>query len=678
MARTAAILLSLLSLLAATPATAQDVRHPLDPLSWQEYWTVLETLRADGKLDGETRFSTVTLAEPAKDVVRGWSRGQPIPRSAFAIVRQGPKTFEALIDLAARKVSSFTETTDVQPNWLRQEFGAVSDAAKKDPAFIAAMKARGITDLTFIDCFSGPPGYFGTEEQKGRRVGHLQCTDVRNARNLWTRRIEGLTVVVDLETRKVIRVVDEGAVPLPTASADYDPASLGPPREVPGPIRIEQPLGPGFELAGHEVAWQKWRFHVRPDVRVGMIISTVSYEDRDQARSVLYQGHLSEIFVPYMDPSFGWFARNFIDAGEFSSGGLTKPLIAGRDCPDTAVYMDMIVAGDNGRPGTVPRTICLFERETGDMSWRHWDGGEASSASRVKRDLVVRTAAVIGNYDYVFDWVFQQDGSITVGVGATGIVEVKTVNAQKTTTTLPPAMEAAEAGGPSAVGTAGQPPAPAQAPDAYGRFMDAGIVAVNHDHYFSFRLDMDVDGSANRLQIDQLKTKMLPADHPRRSVWVNEPMIAKTEKDGQLDMHHEPTRATMWRVLSAGKTNHVGYPTSYQLRPGMSAGTLLSADDYPRRRAGFIDHQLWVTPYSPKERFAAGDYPTLSEPGYGLPAWTRGNRSIDNTDIVLWYTVGMHHMVRAEDWPIMPVLWHSFELRPFDFFDRNPAMDLPK
>ena len=105
--------------------------------------------------------------------------------------------------------------------------------------------------------------------------------------------------------------------------------------------------------------------------------------------------------------------------------------------------------------------------------------------------------------------------------------------------------------------------------------------------------------------------------------------------------------------------------------------TLLSEDDWPRQRAGFIDHHLWITPYQPDEQYAAGMYPTLSRPGEGLPAFTAKYRSIEQTDIVAWVTMGMYHVVRAEDWPVMPVAWHYFELRPFDFFDRNPALDLP-
>lgn len=83
-----------------------------------------------------------------------------------------------------------------------------------------------------------------------------------------------------------------------------------------------------------------------------------------------------------------------------------------------------------------------------------------------------------------------------------------------------------------------------------------------------------------------------------------------------------------------------------------------------------------MTPFAEHERYASAAFPTLSEPGKGLPEWTLNDRSIQSRDIVVWYTVGMHHMVRNEDWPVMSVLWHSFELRPFDFFDRNSSIDL--
>ena len=92
-----------------------------------------------------------------------------------------------------------------------------------------------------------------------------------------------------------------------------------------------------------------------------------------------------------------------------------------------------------------------------------------------------------------------------------------------------------------------------------------------------------------------------------------------------------------------------------------------------QRRAEFTAYSLWVTPYRPDERYAAGTYPNRHPGGAGLPEWTAANRPIRDTDIVLWYTMAMHHVVRAEDWPIMPLVENEFELRPFDFFDANPT-----
>jgi primary-amine oxidase len=651
----------MLLILVAAPATglAQE-RHPLDPLTWEEHWTLLEVLRDAGRFNDSTRIALVTLHEPPKADVWAWTPGEALPRMAQAVIKQQSDSYETVVDLTGRRIVSWEEAAG-QPNWLPEEFEAMESHVKKHPEVIEALARRGISDLTFVECGGGPPGRFGLPEEEGRRIAHYECSEARGVRNGWTRGIDGLVAVVDMDTGEILRVADEGAVPIPDTNADYDEESVGPLREHTAPIRVEQPLGPGFELNGYQVAWDRWRFHIRPDQRVGLIVSTVRYVDHGRERPVMYQGSLSEIFVPYMDPSESWYTRNFLDAGEYVAGGLGKPLARGMDCPDNAVYYDLTVVEGNGRPRDVEDVICVFERYAGDVVWRHLD---QTIEGRPKRDLVVRFTAVLGNYDYVFDWVFQQDGTIRVAAGATGIAEAKVVAEHSAEDVV------------AAAGTGDGGAAPNGRADAYGRFVDRHIVAVNHDHYFNYRLDLDVDGPVNSFERDRLETTRLPDDHPRRSIWTVRSEIAEREHDAQLNIVLK--RPAMWRVINPAETNAHGYPTSFHIAPGKNVETLLVEEDWPRQRAGFIDHHLWITPYAPDELYAAGMYPTLSLPGEGLPSWTRDNRRIERTDIVAWYTMGMHHVVRAEDWPVMPTAWHSFELRPFDFFDRNPALDLSK
>ncbi len=652
---------------AATAVSAQTPTHPMDPLTYEEHWIVVDVIRAAGHTDVETGYTLVTLQEPAKSEVLAWRPGEAFPRRAFAILKKGAHTYEAVIDLHAQNLVSWQDIEGVQPTWLEGEMGKSGALAMENAEWKEAMARRGITDLTDIMCLGFPLGNFGRAPYRDRRMATVSCWDMHGARTFpWSRTIDGLAVMVDVDAGEVLDVIDEGAVPFPALDYRYDDEAIGPKRDVPGPISMEQPLGVGFELDGHVVHWQNWTFHHRVDPRVGPIISNVTYKDGGRDRSVLYQGHLSEIFVPYMDPGTPWYAFNFLDAGEYSAGGLVKPMTEGLDCPTNAVHFDALVAGDDGKPQSIPNALCIFERYAGDVAWRHWDS-PGSIESRAKRDLVVRTIAVLGNYDYIFDWVFQQNGSIEVRTAATGISNVKAVAQQLATA-------AQDASGMNDSDGAGEQAA-ARA-DAYGRFVAPNLVAVNHSHFFSYRLDLDVDGTSNSLEIDALEQVLLPDNHPRKSIWVVSPTVARREADAKrrIDLEHPAA----WRIINPNIQNQVGYPVSYHLTPRSNITSLLVPEDYPRGRAGFIDNHLWVTPYEPTERYAAGMYPTLSERGEGLPKWTAANRSIADTDIVAWYTFGMHHVVRAEDFPVMSVTWQSFELRPFDFFDRNPAIDLPR
>ncbi|HXH68477.1 MAG TPA: hypothetical protein VNI81_14830 [Candidatus Limnocylindrales bacterium] len=632
---------------AAMPVSAQKPKHPLDALTAPEYWAVYETLKASGKTDAKTEFPLIQFKEPPKEEALGWKPGQPMRREALVVVKQGPQTFEALVDATGKKIISWTEIKGVQPNLTEGEGDAIREQLKQNADVQTALRQRGVSlDSATVRCSGSGYGYFATPDEHGQRLLRVSCSDVRGTWESWGRMIPGLTILWDVNEKKVVRVVDTGAVPVPEAPANFDAASVGPLREIPTPITVQQPLGPSFRLDGQTVSWQKWNFHFRIDRRVGLIVDNLRYLDGVNTRSILYEGSLSEMFVPYMDPDMAWYSRTFFDAGEFADG-FSSSLDPGSDCPENANYFDQVYANFKGIPELKRRAACIFE-QPGDVAWRH-DGYVVES--RRARNLVVRTIGTFGNYDYVLDWVFRQDGTIRVRVGATGIDEVKGVKGR----TAADHSEAKE--------------------DTYGRFIAENLVGVDHDHYFSFRLDFDVDGRANSFVKDRLSMKRLPPSSPRKSVWVAEPEVAQTEQQAKSVMGME--HPEIWRVINSNVKNPLGYPVGYELMPEENAMPLLLPEDYPQQRAGFTDYQVWVTPYDEKERYAAGDYPMQSHGGDGLPAWTKKNRGIENTDIVLWYTMGFHHVPHAEDWPVMPTMWHEFQLRPVNFFARNPALDLP-
>lgn len=637
------ILISVFLGLSVSIATAQDRRpvHPLDPLSWKEHWAVLKILASAGRMSDDTDFTRIAVKPPSKEVVWAWPDGPTSPRQAEIVLSDDGDVAKVVVDLDAREIVSWTEV-DAQLTWLQAEDAAedVIDIVRSDERFIGAMKARGIEHLQFVSCSVVPYVNFDIEDYEDRRVGVVKCDYMADARNTWPRDIPGMDILVDLDENLILEFRDEQVTGPAEPNADFRPSSQNERDRFPTPISTEQPLGPSFSIDGYVVSWDKWRFHWRPDQKIGLVISTVSWTDGGNTRPVMFEGHLSELYVPYMSPDPNYYSATYFDVGDYSAGGLADTLVPGRHCPRSATYLDMIVASDDGQPEDVRRAGCLFERSSGDVEWSYAD------YAIPKRELVARYLAQMGNYDYIIDWVFQTDGEIRVVVGATGIVQSRAVKAK----------------------TAADP----GADDRYGRFVDQNVLAVNHSHYFSFRFDLDVDGPANRFVKDQLRREALPEDARRDAVWVVDSQIAETEEAGKIVMRR--SAPAMLRFAHAEKTNTHGYSTSYRLALGPSARTLLEEDDVTRERAGFISHDLWVTPHAENERYAAGEFTTLATPGEdGLPTWTADNRSILDRDIVAWATVGMHHVPRAEDWPVMPTLQHHIALRPFNFFNSNPT-----
>jgi len=640
-----------------TAALAQTAAplHPLDGLTTAEYWVAYDVLQSAGHAAPDSFFASVLLREPPKDAVLAWKEGSPVPREADAVMLQQGKTFEARIDLAARKLVSWKELKGIQAPFLASEIFGSDEAIKKDPRVLEALKKRGITDLNSVRCIALPVAYAAVPEQDTLRLGFGSCSQQHGSYHSWGMSIEGLTLQMDMVTKKVLKIVDTEIVPVGSGAMNYEEI---PERPRPGatPISLSQPMGAGFQIKNGEVSWQNWRFRFRIDPRVGPVVNMVRFEDFGRLRSVLYQGSLSELYVPYMDPSNGWNNRVFIDAGEFYSGiGLLAPLRPGLDCPANAAWFDALSAGEHGAPKITAQVVCLFERTGSDPAWRHHQNN--TTFGRPSRELVLRSAAVVGNYDYLMDWRFEQDGTIEVAVGATGVIETKG-SVQKNA-------------GEHLMDKPG-----VEMPLEYGQFVAENTIGVNHDHFLSYRLDMDVDGPGNSFMAARMVRQLLPSDPMRKSIWGVKHTIAAREKDAIMDIQLEAPG--MWLFINPNVKGPLGYPTGYEIMPGATAKSLMSPDDLPQKLGGFSEHQFWVTPNDPSQRYAAGVYPTSSKATDGLPAWTQANRPLENTDLVGWYTLGFHHMPRVEDWPVMPTMWHHFQIRPFNFFSSNPALDLPK
>lgn len=642
--------------LASSPPSAHGV-HPLTPLSPAELETAVGIIK-DVKQFGEThRFVSVWLHEPDKHEVLNWEPGKALERRAFAVVydRSRGKCFEAVASLTKRSVESWDEVAGVQPAFMIEEAFAVPALVMGDARWQEAMRRRGITDfsLAYIDPW---PGSWLSETDPGNRRVSRPLTWVRtvNQGHQYGRPMEGLTVVVDLDKMEVIDVTDHGVVPIPEFRGEYIPELMVEAgdgnrprfdrlRDDVRPISITQPEGPSWKVDGHRVEWQKWRLHVGWTVREGLILFDVRYDDRGELRPVLYRASVAEMVVPYGDPAPTHVHKLAFDEGEVGLGLLVTSLIPGCDCLGHIHYFDGLGNDQDGKPIVLPNAICMHEEDAG-IAWKHLDYQLETVEVRRMRRLVLSSIVNIANYEYGFFWYLYQDGSIEFEVKLTGVLSTGAYQ-------------------------------PGNKPK-HGTPLAPGLYGPNHQHFFCVRLDANVDGLQNTVVEVNSEPVPLDEDNPYGMAWVAKVAPLRTEKEARRNVN--PSSARFWRITNPGGLNEMGEPVAYRLEPGGIVGLFHHEDSPMRRRAKFASQNLWVTPYHERERYAAGDYPWQNPGPDGLPRWTEADRNIENTDIVVWYVFGSHHVPRVEEWPVMPVTRTGFRLIPDGFFDGNPSLDLPR
>jgi primary-amine oxidase len=627
----------------ATSPNATQRRHPLDQLTADEITRTAAVLREQPRFPSRAFFRVIGIKEPSRGEVRRFEHGGDAPtRLAYASVfdRDRGHALDAVVDLDAGTLISFETLEDrLQPGIAPAERAAIHERVRADRRWQQAMHARGMEDLDHVAFETGPAGRFGTAFDDRRRLGRTN-TFLRppGTLNYYAHPVQGLVVLVDLLEEEVLEVIDEGVVPVPQRPQEFHgPIETGRPplRE----IRITQPDGPSFFVTDGLLEWQNWSLRVGLDPIDGLVLYRVGYRDRGRLRPVLHRASLAELVVPYGDPSANQHWRNSFDAGEGGIGRKTRSLRLGCDCVGEITYLDAVVADVNGVPQRVENAICIHEEDF-NVGAKHVYTEEQISDVRRSRRLVISSWATLGNYDYGFAWHLYTDGRIELEVKLTGIVYTGA--------------------------TDGDP--------KYGSLVAPDLYAPHHQHIFCFRIDPEIDGPENTVFEVDVLPEPSASDDPYRIAFRPRATPLEREQDGVRDVNVEKARS--WLIVNESARNALGSPTGFKLVPQTGAPMLGAADSFAGQIAGFGRHALWVTASHPDERHPAGEFPAWGD--RGLPQWIEANRSLRNSEIVIWHCFATTHVPRPEDWPLMPVEYARFELKPFGFFDRSPVLDLAR
>ena len=622
--------------------------HPLEPLSAAEIATAVRVLKAQPVFTPFTRIVSVILREPDKAKVIAWPEKPLDQRHAAAVLMDnGTNTAYAVeLNLSDSTVIHVEQApAGSQPTLSMDEQIECEQAVLSSSEFAAKLKEHyGVTDpsLVMVDIWSA--GNYGSEEDRTHRLARPLCflrTDPTE--NGYARPLEGLRPVVDLNSMKVIRVEDYGRWPLPPQSGNYAANRVFPQRPAAKPLVITQPEGPGFSLDGHQLSWENWEFVIGFNGREGLTVHHIRYHDQGRSRSILYRGSLTEMVVPYGDPRPTQARKNAFDVGEYGMGYCTNSLTLGCDCVGHISYLDADLCDSRGRAFKIPNAICIHEEDYGIL-WKHTDR-RLPHAPEVRRSrrLVVSSIATVENYEYGFFWYFYQDGNIQFEIKLTGVLSLGAVHEDEK--------------------------------PKHGAMIAPLLYAPYHQHFFNVRLDFDLDGQANTVEQLDVVADPLDANNPFENAFHVHATPLRSEKQALGKLNLETAR--VWKIVNPNVKNAMGEPVGYKFYPGDNSVPFASPNAWWRKRAGFVEHHVWVTPYRDNERFAAGDYPNQSSPGDGLIRWVEADREIENTDVVFWYTFGHTHIPRPEDYPVMPAAYIGFLLKPSGFFDANPANDVP-
>eukprot|EP00737_Agarophyton_chilense_P003901 gb/GEZJ01004711.1/.p1 GENE.gb/GEZJ01004711.1/~~gb/GEZJ01004711.1/.p1 ORF type:complete len:364 (-),score=39.21 gb/GEZJ01004711.1/:104-1195(-) len=350
--------------------------------------------------------------------------------------------------------------------------------------------------------------------------------------------------------------------------------------------------------------------------------------------------------VPYADAHPPFERKCAFDVGDYGLGYCANSLDLGCDCLGAIHYFDMILSDSRGEPYVIKKAICIHEEDAG-LLYKHVEYRTGHSESRRARRLVISFIATVVNYEYLFYWYLHHDGSISHEIKLSGELSTNLLSEGENEPTA-------------------------------GVIVAPGVNAQIHQHMFCARLEMAVDGARNSVE----EVNLVAAEAGEHSTFGNAFRVESRSLHTEQEAQRDAVAARTWRIFNPHKENYIsGKKIAYKLVPytfGSFQPPLLTTEESAvSKRGWFAKRSLWVTPYEKDENYPAGEFPTQSAGGDGLPLWTAKNRSIVDERIVIWHSFGVAHVPRTEDFPVMSCESTGFTLKPDCFLLGNPGIDLP-
>ncbi|KAF2213612.1 hypothetical protein CERZMDRAFT_120834 [Cercospora zeae-maydis SCOH1-5] len=651
----------------ATPlpvrTTKQNNIHPLAPIDRNEINNAVRLVQAQWPEGTDLHFKSIMLQEPAKaemvPYLEAESQGSPLPtidRRVFLnyYLRRTDKFHEAVANLSTQTIEFNARLgLNMHAPGDAEEILALERIALADEGVQAELAKLQLPAGAKIVADPWIYGSDGINDDDRLWQCWLYMRDPNNSDEVDSNHYAfPLTPapVIDTVTMKVIRIdiMPSGKDATPTGPTPYKPV---PPSEyLPEyqklrrdlkPLHVIQPEGASFSVEEQHtssiVRWQKWEMRVGFNMREGMVIHNVRYD----GRALFYRLALSDMNIPYGDPRAPFHRKSAFDLGDAGAGIMANDLKLGCDCLGSIHYLSAILTDDKGKPLDMPNVVCIHEQD-GGIGWKHTNYRTGRAAVVRNRELVIQSIITVSNYEYIMAFMFNQAGEMSYEVRATGILSTQPID------------EGVEV--------------------PWGTVVHPGVLAAHHQHIFSLRVDPMIDGHQNRLVYEEAHAMPRSELNPHGTGYYSKETLV--EASGGYDVDYAANRT--FKIQNVHKRNPINNkPVAYKIHVPPFQKILADTESFNYKRAEFSDHNIYATKFREEELFAGGKYTNQSRGGTGVRSWADRKDNIVDEDIVLFVQFGINHLPRIEDFPVMPCEVIKVAFKPVNFFDKNPALDVP-